>query len=305
MRSIDRGPKPDGIDQLASQHTQSWVDYFGTSPAQRGERPQDSGWTRFRGILGERSEYLCWYCECRCRKNEADRDAWTPTVDHFRPKSEFPELAYDWSNWVFSCLACNTYKADKWSHGPEYIDPAASAGTEGPEKYFDFKVVKDRGLVRIFPRSGTGNDAKARVQRTIDDFCLDRFVLNKNRLSAYNCFMVLWNELEAEMSDSERKKLSSCLLELPVTDWQFFVAHLPKLPLNIRQELIEAFINRMSDVDARRLFLKRFGSSVREWLRKPNSISHVEYIGFIGTTLAQYLRLRDSGADPTLPTSDS
>ena len=35
-------------------------------------------------------------------------------IDHFAPKSIFPELKTEYSNLVYSCSYCNIAKSDKW-----------------------------------------------------------------------------------------------------------------------------------------------------------------------------------------------
>lgn len=48
----------------------------------------------------------CCYCE----------DAMGTDVEHFRPKSLFPELAFEWKNYLLACSACNSVaKRDKFS----------------------------------------------------------------------------------------------------------------------------------------------------------------------------------------------
>ncbi len=49
---------------------------------------------------------ICNYCEA----NEAT------DIEHIRPKSLFPEYAFDWKNYILACKTCNTaYKMDKAS----------------------------------------------------------------------------------------------------------------------------------------------------------------------------------------------
>ncbi len=50
-------------------------------------------------------------------------------VDHFRPKSKFPQLTLEYSNVLYACCVCNTFKGDDWphddplTHGKGYLDP--------------------------------------------------------------------------------------------------------------------------------------------------------------------------------------
>ena len=166
MRWIDRGPEPDGVQRYDRKYTPGWVAYARDGD---GERPGDSYWRRFRGKLGKRSGGNCWYCERRCMRDAEDGGK-SPTVDHFRPLNRFPELAYQWANWVFSCRRCNEdYKKGEW---PElgYVNPSASEERERPERYFDC----DADTGEIIPIAGLSSESRVRALRTIDDLGLNR-----------------------------------------------------------------------------------------------------------------------------------
>ena len=112
---------------------------------------------------------MCWYCERRCdsASQVGDRAA---TLDHFRPLSHFPNLAYDWSNWIFSCRRCNDeYKQDKWPENG-YVDPAAGDDRERPERCFDY----DMRTHDIIPRDDLVGDERRRAWDTIDDLGLNK-----------------------------------------------------------------------------------------------------------------------------------
>ena len=166
MRWIDRGPEPDRVGTYARRFTRGWVRHYKDGV---GNRPTDSYWRGFRSKLGERSEGICWYCERPCVPTTRPRDL-AATLDHFRPRSRFPELTYDWSNWVFSCHRCNVEnKQDKWpEHG--YVDPAADDVMERPERYFDYDVKTDE----VIPRNGLSEDERRRAWNTIDDLGLNK-----------------------------------------------------------------------------------------------------------------------------------
>ena len=93
MRWVDRGPEPPGVDEYARRFTQGWVDYFRNNAT---IRPTDSSWREYRRALGRRTDNICWYCERQCAAS-AETGGLAPTVDHFRPRRMFPELAYAWS----------------------------------------------------------------------------------------------------------------------------------------------------------------------------------------------------------------
>ena len=189
MRWVDRGPEPDGVQEYDRRFTQGWVEYFRDWP---GERPGDSRWREFREILGDRSGGNCWYCERRCQRDAEDIGR-APTVDHFRPLNRFPELAYLWSNWIFSCRRCNEdYKGGEWPDSG-YVDPSAAEERERPERYFDC----DSNTGEIVPIAGLPSEDRVRALRTIDDLGLNKIDLRFYRLDWIRQFVADWQEFPA------------------------------------------------------------------------------------------------------------
>ena len=175
MRWIDRGPEPPGVGGYARQYTPGWVDYFRHD---RGGRPTDSFWREFRPALGNRSANICWYCERRCEP-ASETGGRSASVDHFRPLSRFPELAYAWPNWVFSCRRCNgENKQDKWPP-LGYVDPCASDEQERPEKHFDYDVLTGD----IVPHPALRGDAKRKAEGTINDLGLNEIDVRFYRIN--------------------------------------------------------------------------------------------------------------------------
>ena len=166
MRWVDRGPEPGGVAGYAQRFTQGWVDYFQNGA---GERPADSHWGEFRPTLGSRTNNICWYCERQCGTGAGA--GWRePTVDHFRPLRHFPWLAYEWSNWIFSCRMCNgVNKQDRWPD-TGYVDPCASDVAERPEHYFDY----DDLTGELIPKEGLSGTTRQKATHTINDLGLNK-----------------------------------------------------------------------------------------------------------------------------------
>ncbi len=166
MRWIDRGPEPARVGEYAREYTEGWVRYFqdGVEPP-----PTDSFWGQFRRHLGECSGGMCWYCERHCDSAVEVGDR-ASTLDHFRPLSRFPYLAYEWSNWVFSCRRCNV--DNKQNNWPEngYVDPAAGDVLERPERYFDY----DMRTHEVVPRNDLTGNERQRALDTIYDLGLNK-----------------------------------------------------------------------------------------------------------------------------------
>lgn len=87
-------------------------------------------WGRAKKAIAAMSHRKCAYCETPIN---AERSA---AVEHFRPKSLFPSLVYDWANYFLGCGGCNGAKSDRWPAGGIcYIRP-----DEGdPETLFLFR----------------------------------------------------------------------------------------------------------------------------------------------------------------------
>ena len=200
MRWIDRGPEPEGINEYARRYTASWVDYFQDGV---GQRPTDFLWSVFRPAMGSRSNNNCWYCERQCDST----GELAPTVDHFRPLRLFPQLAYDWTNWVFSCQRCNSdNKKDKWPESG-YVDPCAAEIAERPERYFDY----DATTGEIVPRDGVSGIARQRALHTIGDLGLNKLEVMYYRLQ--------WT-----------RQFIADLLSLPFTERQPFIEFITQQP---------------------------------------------------------------------------
>lgn len=153
MHWVNRGPEPAGLENVRRQFTQEWVEHY---QAGLGNRPRPR-WRQFHADLSSAFSGLCGYCEEIARGE----------VDHFRPSSKFPDLVYEWSNWIWACHDCNHAKSNQW---PEdgYIDPCAVVAAERPERFFDFDTA---GYLR--PKAGLSASASAKARRMISDVQLN------------------------------------------------------------------------------------------------------------------------------------
>ncbi len=111
--------------------------------------------------LRKMSKGHCAYCQTY---NAAG--AWGD-VEHFRPKSLFPALAYDWDNYFYSCTICNNTKSNKWPTAGSYVRP----DEDDPSMRFVF--FEDGGIEE------TVGDDEAKC--TIPAFGLDRRGLAEGR----------------------------------------------------------------------------------------------------------------------------
>ena len=155
MHTVSRGPAPGGLRVIRDKYTPRWVRYYRNGT---GRKPSDSKWRRFHPDLWNVFFGICGYCEQECKGE----------VEHFRPKSRFPERVYEWENWVLACHVCNNMKSGKWPAGG-YVDPCAKSRTARPESYFDF----DTTTGEILPTANLSAARRRKAERMIADLRLN------------------------------------------------------------------------------------------------------------------------------------
>lgn len=164
MHWVDCGPEPQELKAIRSRYTARWVKYYGDG---NGSKPGDFLWRRFHVQLRGVFLGLCAYCEECCRGE----------VEHFRPKSRFPKLVYQWSNWLFVCHDCNHMKGEKWPQGG-YVNPCARSQSAWPETFFDFDTLTGE----ILPKEGIGSSRRQRAMQMIIGLDLNAYHHLKERL---------------------------------------------------------------------------------------------------------------------------
>lgn len=152
-----------------------------------GDRDPETVWTElkpvFARIQGDGIRIKCVYCERQLglgKKNLPDGD-----IDHFRPKSLYPRLAYDPRNYVLACRPCNeTYKGSQFPIGKERAgdttDPVCLAA-ESPELVHPLDPAEPK-LEQIIGFDGiliksiapTGSREEIRANAMIDTLQLNR-----------------------------------------------------------------------------------------------------------------------------------
>ena len=101
MHSIPRSPEPGFLSDLLIKYS-NWDQLEGA------ER------RHVRSALAEEFQGICAYCEQSCvEPTRAERDN-EESVDHFRPRRDFPQEWLAWLNLIYSCRRCNQSKGSKW-----------------------------------------------------------------------------------------------------------------------------------------------------------------------------------------------
>ena len=113
---------------------------------------------RIRNALAKDFGGICAYCERQCEPQVATSNPLNrEEIEHFRPRSRFPEQSLEWLNLVYACRRCNHAKDNSWPgfddeeingklaaedarYTPvfEYVSPNASAASRSAGDFFGF-----------------------------------------------------------------------------------------------------------------------------------------------------------------------
>lgn len=203
MHHIERGSAPTGLSCVSAKYTEGWVQRYRHS---LGRKPRDAKWTTFKEDLRRVFHSLCAYCEKRC----------SGEVDHFLPKSKFPELVYRWSNWIFACHDCNFSKGRRSSNGG-YVNPCAKFWFGYPERYFTFDI--KTGCIRPKPNLSAGSVRKA--WRTIQHLRLNDPHHRENRLDWIRMVSAIAGDDFDQLTPNDHKELAH--LSSVVSPWSSVV----------------------------------------------------------------------------------
>jgi uncharacterized protein (TIGR02646 family) len=139
------------------------------------------------------SHEKCAYCEGKpleCGNIE---------IDHFKPKSRYPDATFEWENMVPSCHDCNNSKGTHDTQKEPIINPYDT----DPETVFYFDSIQ------IIPLSGNEFD---KAQRTINIFGLNALRLLKPRAEVLATLTDYINDIKRTMreytseNDASRKE---------------------------------------------------------------------------------------------------
>ena len=105
-----------------------------------------------RNMAGKRER--CMYCE----------DSRGTDIDHFWPKSVYPQRTFDWPNMLLSCSGCQRAKGNKFpldkAGEPELIDPTAD------DPWGHLYYVSETGVVTARYDAQTGRESRKGLATT-------------------------------------------------------------------------------------------------------------------------------------------
>jgi uncharacterized protein (TIGR02646 family) len=163
MMRWHRSDPPPPLLRWAPELTEAFIAERSANPSHRFRWAQRAGVNLgevIREALEVQNHGHCCYCDAY-PIGAAGRQE----VDHFRPKSRFPEAVYDWANLYLGCTACNSVKADQWDEDLLRSDAA--------DYEFQRYFVVDGVTGAIAPNSLASPAEQQRARRTIEVFDLD------------------------------------------------------------------------------------------------------------------------------------
>jgi len=137
---------------------------------------------KLRPLLIEFTDLHCSFCDCKFTYDFSEHFP----IEHFEPKIQFPEKAFEWNNLFAICNICNTMKRDKFDNQiikPDLLD-------YNFEDYFVFKY--QTGEIEPNPNASIINQEKAKT--TIKIYNLNRNGLCKDRIDEYNFYEEFKNQ---------------------------------------------------------------------------------------------------------------
>ncbi len=97
-------------------------------PKENATQPQTGSYKNWKPQLAEEGFHQCVYCAIPDAAMGGIRNF---HVEHYRPKSLFPDLIDTFTNLFYACPICNTFKGKDWPAEPDhkiqcYPDPSVS-----------------------------------------------------------------------------------------------------------------------------------------------------------------------------------
>jgi uncharacterized protein (TIGR02646 family) len=144
-------------------------------------------------------------------------------IEHFRPKSKFPEKCFEWDNLLLACSICNG-KQQKGDNFPEATDdgPLVNPVDEDPEDFFSFDYNPATQLAEINWKNQRG-ETSAKI-----------YGLNREKLIRHRSEIVirlLFLAKKATNGDEEAKNLllKACQADAEYAAFGRMIADLIKL----------------------------------------------------------------------------
>lgn len=186
MEKIDRTPPPPPLDNpewvKASNNTAQQAQHSGRTHAWRMHNGVRVNQIILPELIGMTHDH-CAFCDCRLNYGKRNSAA---EIEHFRPKSQYPEHWYTWENLFPICGTCNKSKLQKFDE--DLLKPDLPEYTFSRYFLFDFKSGQ------LIPNPLAEQNDQARASKTCEIFKLNKADLCEDRIWFYRALYRWENE---------------------------------------------------------------------------------------------------------------
>lgn len=169
MIAVTRSGKP----EILKNREQSWLNALNKAVTEEQKKQAANKYRhpQVKQALDTMFHGKCAYCESKIKHVSY------PHIEHYRPKSKYPHLTFEWTNLLLGCGICNSaeFKGDNFPEAEEggpYIDPCV----DDPDEHFDFLYDPNAKLTSVYGKTERGrktegdlglNRQELRTQRSI------------------------------------------------------------------------------------------------------------------------------------------
>ncbi|ORM63348.1 hypothetical protein PRCB_09945 [Pantoea rodasii] len=182
MFKLERGSWPCCLEEHQQDWTARYIVARSQNPAARFRWFSEACYHAVRTALLEMTQHHCAFCDGFIGSESRE------TLEHFKPKSQFPESAFDWENLFPCCDMCQSQKREKYH--------AALIKPDRPDYDFDdyFICNFDNGEVAVAPDRLAENQHAAAI--TLETYGLNLPMRKKERLRQLRIWHAMGNRAE-------------------------------------------------------------------------------------------------------------
>ena len=159
MHKVERPAQPDCLSANGASWTEDFVAARKLDPKHPFRWRSQPCYQEIRRRLSAMTQAHCAFCDGPIGVESRE------TIKHFRPKSTFPQKAYEWHNLFPCCDMCQSSKLEKF-------DPALLKPDE-PQYAFNKYFVANYKTGKLDPSPHLDDQARLRAKVTIDTYGLN------------------------------------------------------------------------------------------------------------------------------------
>ena len=131
MLPVKPHPEPQQFDKLVRQPGRCFL--ANTKSPTSSQWSKHNYWKHIHDPMWNFYSGICMYCATFTPQRQASK---TTSIDHFKPKKDFPQLAYEWSNYRL-CRRLLNHKKDRHT---DVLDPfQIKKGWSFGQSFFRFR----------------------------------------------------------------------------------------------------------------------------------------------------------------------